>query len=68
MSVEANRWDMGIRRRRPTVIATHAPLKATKRNQGLPLGNFSRILMDNTPAMPLNDAHSGGFFASGACE
>lgn len=24
-------------------------------------------MRSNTPAMPLNDAHSGGFFASGVC-
>lgn len=25
------------------------------------------ITILNTPAMPLNDAHFGGFFASGGC-
>lgn len=27
-----------------------------------------RIIRSNTPAMPLCDAHFGGFFASGVCK
>jgi hypothetical protein len=27
-----------------------------------------RIIRSNTPAMPLYDAHFGGFFASGVCK
>lgn len=33
--------------------------------KGLPSGNFVRIIRSNTPAMPLYDAHFGGFFTSG---
>ncbi len=36
--------------------------------KGLPSGIFVRIIRSNTPAMPLYDAHFGGFFTSGDCQ
>lgn len=43
-----------------------SPLHASTR-RGL-TGTFNLPTMrSNTPAMPLNDAHFGGFFASGVC-
>ena len=46
-----------------TLFSKHAPLDTNlilvAEAQGL------CIIRSNTPAMPLNDAHSGGFFTSG---
>lgn len=50
----------------PTHPVTH---NTSRRAAGLTRANYGYIILSNTPAMPLNDAHSGGFFTftSGAC-